>query len=286
MRADRQLRSEPGPVRGVWAAFTLIELLVVIAIIAVLGALLLPALSKSKQKARWLACNNNLRQLSLGCKMYADDNGSQLVSSWPLGWDSYPVNPYSWCPGWVSLVQPEDPEYGPAPQFSPTNIYALQQGGIWPYMESASVYRCPADNGNISGMPVVRSYSMNSWMNGRSMGDPGGYSSFITPWLDAKLTNKLFRMENDIANPSQTWTLIDEDASTINDSMFLVDMEPVNHTYDLPSTRHGSAYALTFADGHMEGITWQAPSADWDVQGSSGPDPDWVKLKSVTTFAK
>lgn len=286
MRVDCPLCLETGSGRGRRAAFTLIELLVVIAIIAILGALLLPTLAKSKEKARWLACENNLRQLFIGCKMYADDNGSQLVSSWPLGWDTYPVNPYSWCPGWVSLVQPQDPQYGPAPQFSPTNIYALEQGGIWSYVQSANVYRCPADNGSVSGMPVVRSYSMNSWMNGRSMGDPSGYSSFPMPQLDSTLTYRLYRHEGDIAAPSQTWTLIDEDASTINDSMFLVDMEPVNHTYDLPSTRHGSAYPLAFADGHSERITWQEPSADWDTQGPSGPDADWVKLKSVTTYAR
>src|ERR1017187_1715675 len=68
--------------------FTLIELLVVIAIIGILAALLLAALSSAKTKAQLRACNNDLRQLALGCQMYAHDNNSQLVSSWPLGWDS------------------------------------------------------------------------------------------------------------------------------------------------------------------------------------------------------
>jgi prepilin-type N-terminal cleavage/methylation domain-containing protein len=266
--------------------FTLIELLVVIAIIAILAALLVPALSSAKVKAQLRACNNDLHQLSLGCQMYANDNGSKLVSSWPLGWDSYPVNPYSWCPGWAATDPPEDPPYGPAPQFSATNIYALQQGAIWPYVKSADVYRCPADYRTVDSVPVVRSFSMNSWMAGRSMDDPTGDSTYLTPDQDAGLTYTLFRKESDVRQPAKTFRLMDEDGSTINDSLFLVDMAAVNMVNDMPATRHGPSYELEFADNHVENLRWQMPSAYWEGGGGTGPDSDWVNLKRMTTFPK
>jgi prepilin-type N-terminal cleavage/methylation domain-containing protein len=201
-------------------AFTLLELLVVIAVIAILAAILLPILSKAKARGQAIACVNNLKQLSAGCKMYADDNDGELVSSWPIGFGNYPVNPYSWCPGWAAFDEPQDYNYGPFPQFDCTNVYALQQGAIWQYIRSAGVYRCPADNRSMGGLPVVRSYSMNSWMNGLSYDDPTGNTSFTTPDQDSSLTDVFFRKENQITQPSEKWYLIDEDGSTINDSMF------------------------------------------------------------------
>ena len=267
-------------------AFTLLELLVVIAIIAILAALLLPALSAARRKAQLTGCISNLGQLSIGCKMYADDNNGNLVSSWPMGFGSYVVNPDCWCPGYES-TQPNTTEndYGPSPQFDCTNVYALEQGAIWRYLNSAKVYRCPADTRNVNGQPVVLSYSMNSWMNGMSFGDPTGSSNFLTPTNDAALAYVFFRKEAQIRQPARTWYLIGEDGSTINDCTFALDMGDVNGIYDLPSTRHGSAYPLDFADGHAESIKWQAASSDWDASWPE-PDPDWVKLKSLTTVKK
>ena len=157
----------------------------------------------------------------------------------------------------------------------------MQQGAIWQYVKSAGVYRCPADDRSMGGLPVVRSYSMNSWMNGRSYGDPTGASDFTMPNEDSTLTYILFRKENQITQSDQMWDLIDEDGSSINDSMFVVAMGLKNTIPDLPATRHGGVYELNFADGHAESDKWLAPSSEWD--DGIAPDPDWEKLKTETT---
>jgi hypothetical protein len=79
--------------------------------------------------------------------------------------------------------------------------------------------------------------------------------------------------------------LIDEDGSTINDSEFCVNMAEHNSTHDLPSMRHGSTYQIGFSDGHMESIKWLAPGSAWCLS-SPEPDPDWVRLKGMTTVKK
>jgi prepilin-type N-terminal cleavage/methylation domain-containing protein len=269
--------------RQVSAAFTLIELLVVIAIIAILAAIILPVLSNAKSRGQAIGCVNNLKQLTMACKMYADDNSGNLVSSWPIGWGNYPVNPYCWCPGWASVAEPGGYDYGPSPQYDCTNIYSLQQGAIWQYTKQAGIYHCPSDTGTMGGWPILRSYSMNSWMAGRSNGDPTGETDYTTPDQDATLTYTFFRKEGQVRQPSQMFNLIDEDSSTINDGLFVVDMSTPNNVADLPATRHKTTYNLAFSDGHAQAFRWLDSPENW-VGGD--PEPDVQNVQSMTTVQK
>src|SRR5262245_38408386 len=89
-------------------AFTLIELLVVVAIIAILAALLLPALDKAKSKTWGIRCMSNHRQLLLAWKMYADDNNEKLLYASGL-WPYSANEPDVWVAGWLNWLDPNNP---------------------------------------------------------------------------------------------------------------------------------------------------------------------------------
>ena len=230
--------------------FTLIELLVVIAIIAILASLLLPALSKGKQKAQGIQCMSNHRQLTLAWKMYTDDNNDTLLYA-SRGASPSAKDAYAWVLG--------DLDFNPANPSNWDPDVNIKKSPIWPYCgNSTAIWKCPADQSSVevNGVrkPRVRSMSMNLWVGGFAGWD-GGLSD--GSW-------KIYFKMSDFINPgpSGIFLLMDIREDSIDWGNFATDMRgwpddpSQNGFYDLPASYHFRAGGLSFADGHAEIKRW------------------------------
>jgi prepilin-type N-terminal cleavage/methylation domain-containing protein/prepilin-type processing-associated H-X9-DG protein len=265
------------PQRQRRAGFTLIELLVVIAIIAILAAMLLPALSKSKTKAQGIYCLANQKQLTLAWIMYADDNNDKLVPNHDGGTTDYNL---SWVPGWLNF---EDNNR------ANTNKNYLMSARIGPYTKNVGIYKCPADiytaKQNNIPMQRVRSVGMNGFIEGGAYkGDHAldGSHWYAGWWSYNKMT--------DIKNPPPTklWVFVDEHPDSINDGWTITNVEDPNNWTDLPASYHNEACGFGFADGHAEIKRWLekstcAPVTKRQFNGWAAPksrDVQWIIERS------
>jgi prepilin-type N-terminal cleavage/methylation domain-containing protein len=229
--------------------FTLIELLVVIAVIAVLMAIMIPALSRVKRQAAGSACQSNQHQLVLAWIMYAQDNDDALIG----GHDGYSASPSIKC-DWVQLPRTEN---GTTVQRAQATLEdekrGCEAGALFPYVRNVDLYHCPGDRRHRTEM-THRSYGIPGGMNG----DVGtGASS----WLMVNWGYPSYKKLTQIKNPGIKYVFLEEktDVGGYNWGSWNLEKQG-DRWWDPIVVRHGRLSVLAFSDGHAIQHQWQQKS--------------------------
>ncbi len=262
--------------------FTLIELLVVIAIIAVLMAILMPALQKVKSQAMEVLCRNNLKQYAYADRMYLDDNKGKFPD--PATWlfNDGRVNNCDWHDKRINLE----------------NLPELA-GSLWPYLKDKDIHLCPVFSRAARAVGIcekycqgkfpiepIYSYNMNAYLGGCI------YGISSTPAQYKKLVQNAVN-ETGVKNPSKvvlfseenTWTIKGLNTATFNDTvLYCLPNSSLHslatfHETSMKNLDNGVAYAA-FVDQHVESVSAYpaspAPSNSFKMCWPGGsPIPKW-----------
>ncbi len=211
-------------------AFTLIELLVVVAIIGILAGLLLPVLTRAKEKAHQAYCINNHRQLNLSWQLYADDFNEFVPGDWDLD-----VSRPNWISGFLDFN---------ISNANNVTTFTIEHSPLFRYFKQPKILRCPSDKTSVRGIARPRSISMNDAF-GMGMNTRDGDIEYYTK----------FQKRIHPKNPSNIFVFIDENPASIGDGIFSNDFILKQFVVDFPLI-HGSSSVLSYGDGRVQSHKW------------------------------
>jgi len=256
--------------------FTLVELLVVIAIIALLMAVLLPALNRAREQGKRIVCMSNIKQLTVGWNMYADTYNDKIVdTATPSQGDTRYCDQCPDCPAGAPYIAKakapptgtnsghdnELPWVGGA--YNPTQLpecaakCAIQSGALFKFASDFKIYRCPTANKG-----ELFTYSAMDSMNGMpgaatqcGRGEPKGY---------------LIKYRNAITKTATKIVFMDEGKVTPDSFAVYYNQE---EWWDPPEVRHGDGQIFSFVDNHAEHWKWTKETAEIGKRGQGNVKP-------------
>jgi len=241
-------------------AFTLIELLVVISVIAILMAILMPALQRAREQGQRVVCMSNLRELTLGWILYADDNEGKIVNGAP-GYSDHHDSGHEDELAWVGQCWAGD--YGSGGQLpEDEQVREIKSGALWAYCPDEDLYRCPTGTRG-----EMLTYAVMDSMNGLPRAGTR---------RDTKVGERVGRTvlwiknRNEITSPAPAYRLVFIDEGWVTPDSYAVHYQQKTW-WDDPPVRHGDGTNVAFADGHADYHKWRGiDTIKWGRQSERG----------------